>query len=124
MDLMLFDGDGSGLDVRKGRSRRSDPDTSAAGGDSVAYRAGSQKARLLREYAVSLDLTDEEAAGAAGLSMRSCWWKRCSELRQDGMIEPVPGAKRLGTAGDYQMVCRITDAGRAAMGRANEHKVD
>lgn len=120
-DVPMIDELGALLfDDRPGRHRRADHSTSIAGAMSVAYRAGSQKSALLATYGrFTGGLTDEEAAREAGLSMRSCWWKRCSELRQDGMIAPVEGpegtVKRIGGAGDPQMVCAITGAGRAAL---------
>lgn len=85
----LFDAAGRiNPDLRPGRHRRDDWDTSVAGAVAVAYRAGSQKALLLEAFRVAGPdgLTDEEAAEAAGVSMRSCFWKRCGELRQDGRI--------------------------------------
>lgn len=85
--------------------RRGDRSTSVAAGtrpDRVR-RAGSQALRLLKAYAdtdrlaaaaddalpAEYGLTDSEARVAAGISARSCYWKRCSELRADGLIEPV-----------------------------------
>ena len=95
------------LDERKGRSRRNDHKTSKAGAQDVAYRAGSQKDKLLNAYrtAYPAGLTDEEAAIAAGLSLRSCFWKRCSELRQDRLIVRT-GESREGSANVEMMVCR------------------
>lgn len=98
-------------DYRNGRHRHPDWTTSVKGAESVAYRAGSQKALLLAAYkdAYPAGLTDEEAAIAAGLPMRSCWWRRCSELREDGIVAPLTQAGELvtreGTAGAKQMVC-------------------
>ena len=98
-------------DQRPGRSRRGDRATSIAGARAVAYRAGSQKALLLSAYAIAgaRGLTDEEAAAAAGLSIRSCYWKRCGELRQDGYI--AEAGKRPGEAGVDRIVCAITSTG-------------
>lgn len=81
-------------DFRNGRTRNPDWTSSIMGAQSVAYRAGSQKARLLDAYqqAYPLGLTDDEAAVAAGLPLTSCYWKRCGELRQDNMI--LPGRER------------------------------
>lgn len=109
----LFD---EGLDLHSGRIRTPDHSTSKAGARAVAYRAGSQKARLLDAYrGFPRDgLTDEEAAEVAGLRLKPscCWWKRCNELRQDGRIEPT-GAERMGTAGSPRMVCRIVQRGES-----------
>ena len=75
-------------DFRPGRHRNPDKATSVAGSTSVAYRAGSQKQRLLDAFkgVYPASLTDDEACVAAGLPMTSCYWKRCGELRQDGAI--------------------------------------
>lgn len=100
-------------DDRSGRTRAVDHGTSVQGADSVAYRAGSQKARLLAAYAEagSRGLTDDEAAVACGLE-RSCFWKRCGELRQDGMIEST-GLTRVGPMfGERRIVSVITGKGQ------------
>jgi hypothetical protein len=101
----------AGRDDSPGRTRRRDHATSRAGADSVAYRAGSQKARLLAEYrgAGPEGLSDEEAAKAAGL-LASCYWKRCGELRADGMIVAT-GETRTGAAGVSRIVSRVTILG-------------
>jgi hypothetical protein len=92
------------LDFASGRTRTPDHETSEEGARSIAYRAGSQKARLLDAYTVG-ECTDEEAAGWAGL-LGACYWKRCNELRQDGKIIPT-GETRTGRAGVQRMVCRL-----------------
>lgn len=98
----------SSVDLAPGRIRRDDHATSKAGARSVAFRAGSQKAKLLDAYrAAPLGLTDEEAAVAAGIPARSCWWKRCNELREAGAIVPT-GDTRVGEAGVPRMVCRAS----------------
>lgn len=109
------------------RARSGDPSTSAAGGRSVARRAGSQSVRLLRVYATTVwyrdgvrltAFTDSEAATAAIVPARSCWWKRCSELRQDGLIEVMRNSDGTevtrpdSVSGEARIVCRITDDGR------------
>jgi hypothetical protein len=102
------------VDERRGRHRVPDAAGSVAGAASVAYRAGSQKALLLAEFAWAGDrgLTDDEAAINVGLD-RSCFWKRCGELRQDGMIADT-GATREGPMfKEQRMVSVITDAGYA-----------
>ena len=93
-------------EFRKGRHRKNDRDTSIEGAESVAYRAGSQKDKLLKAYATAypLPLTDEEAASLAGLPMTSCYWKRCGELRQDGKIIELSLTKK-GSAGVERILC-------------------
>jgi hypothetical protein len=115
---------------RPGRARGSDPQTSHNAGRSVARRAGSQQHRLLAVYADAArdltrgyvgsagGLTDSEARAWARLPARSCYWKRCSELRQDGLVEVLDGITRPDVeTGEARVVCRITDAGRAVLTR-------
>jgi hypothetical protein len=86
--------------------------TTRKAAQSVAPRAGSQRHRLLEQYWLHDELTDEEAGQASGLRTPGCaYWMRCSELRQQGFIEPT-GRTRTSTAGEQQNVCRITDEGR------------
>lgn len=97
-------------------ARNTDPATSHAAAENVAFRSGSHRARLLDVYGDRDNwdgLTDEEAAIRAGLSPRSCWWKRCSELRALGMIAPT-GETRESSAGEHGQVCAITADGMRA----------
>jgi hypothetical protein len=99
------------LDISPGRVRSNDHASSIAGAHSVALRAGSQKARLVEAYEAAYPegLTDEEAAKAAAVPDRSCYWKRCNELRDEGRIEGT-GEFRPGLAGIPRMVCRLAEA--------------
>lgn len=98
-------------DFRNGRHRNPDWTSSIMGAQNVAYRAGTQKAKLLDAYqqAYPDGLTDEEAAERSGVNMRSCWWRRCTELREDGTIAPVieagKEATRAGSSGVQRIVC-------------------
>lgn len=104
----------------KAHARSSDPVTSKAAARSSAMRASSHKARLLRAYpAAAVGFTDEEAAIRADL-LSVGYWKRCSDLRNAGLIEPVPHSNggfltRRTDNGDAVMVCRITDLGLATL---------
>ena len=93
--------------------RQSDPLTSRKSVTKTnRMRWGSQCYRLLEAYAGS-DLTDEEAASRSGVvAMAKSPWRRCSDLRQKGLIEPT-GEERVSSANSMQMVCRITNQGRA-----------
>ena len=94
------------FDFSPGRTRNPDHETSTEGARQVAYRAGSQKARLLEAYSRYWSgLTDEDAAAYAGL-LGTCYWKRCGELRADGKIVPT-GQTRMGSAGVPRIVCRL-----------------
>ena len=93
-------------DYRNGRHRNPDWVTSVKGAESVAYRAGSQKALLLQAYkdAHPMGLTDDEACVAAGLPLTSCYWKRAGELRQDDAI--VVGSVRASQhSGEQRIEC-------------------
>jgi hypothetical protein len=98
--------------------RESDPDTSqrAATGDLAPLRRATQKHFLLIAYgdAGGAGLTDEEAARRA-LIAKGCPWKRCSELRDHALIEPTDSTRPSENGGE-QRVCRITFAGRRALG--------
>ena len=105
---------------------------SKQGAHDVAFRAGTQKARLLEAYAQHADLTGAEAAGHAGIALSSAYWMRCSELRAQGLIEEVLDdagntVLRDGPMGSPQMVSRITDRGLAthrSMKESNGHHVN
>lgn len=76
--------------------------------------ARTQKALLLLAYLRSgRPLADAKAASLAGLLDRPgcCWWHRCSDLRADGMIEPV-GTAPSPITGEDVVVCALTDLGR------------
>src|SRR6187401_792237 len=62
----------------------------AAAQDGRGPRAGSQRLRLLREYGKHplTGLTAYEAASVAGL-LDVGYWKRVSDLFNDGLIEPT-----------------------------------
>lgn len=93
-------------EYRNGRHRNPDWVTSVKGAQSVSYRAGSQKAKLLAAYeaAYPAGLTDDEACVAAGLPLTSCYWKRCGELRQDSAILIGP-ARQSRQGGEQRIEC-------------------
>lgn len=125
------------------RSRMDDPHTSAQGARDVERRAGTQAHQLLKAYAHAarsprLDgsdgLTDEEAHELAVTleylrpSGTRCYWKRCGELRDDGLLEVVSDGNggeltRVGAAGSPRLVCRITPAGRRELERLEAPRV-
>jgi len=92
-------------------ARSSDPETSKQAAAAAERRAPSQRDRLLNAYMVAGDrgLTDEEAGVSAGLS-GSGYWKRCSDLRNLGMIAPL-GLQRQVSSGLMAQVCVITPEG-------------
>lgn len=106
---------------RAGRSRDDDHATSEQGARTVGARAPNQRLRLLAAYpaAGGNGLTAEEAAYAAEVGIRSCWWKRISELAQDRCIEElVVGGRtvtRKGDAGVDRIVYKITGVGYAVL---------
>lgn len=100
--------------MSEARVRNNDHATSMAGAEKVAKSAINQKDRLLTMYYAAgwVGLTDEEAATGTNL-LASCYWKRCGELRADGLIE-TNGDVRKGTAGVIRNVSVITARGRSA----------
>ena len=105
-------------------ARDDDPSTSHDAGRAVAereskvldVRPGTQRAKLLAAYGRNsfTTLSDEQAASLADLHYRGvCWWKRCSELRQGGFIEPAGQAD--GFNGATVRVCTITEKGIAKL---------
>lgn len=100
--------------------RDDDPWTSKEADQAVRVTAKNQRGKLLLSYfkdhyGLSQGLTDEQAAVDAGLT-RSCYWKRCGELRDGGWIEPVLDEDgvikaRRGSAGVNRMISRITRKG-------------
>jgi hypothetical protein len=99
------------FDPRNGRHKKNDWVSSVDGARKVAYRAGTQKALLLQAFkdAYPADLTDEEAAVNAGVSLTSEYSKRCGELRQDEVIAVVwidqdTPVTRLGGSGVQRIV--------------------
>jgi len=116
MQETMFDKYLQPVDHARGRTRRDDYATSKAGARSVAFRAGSQKARLLVAFADAgaSGLSDDEAARRAGLAPTSCYWKRCGELRALGLIR-FTGDERQGSAGVDRLVSIITEAGETVV---------
>ena len=101
------------LDPIKSEVRSTDPETSRKAAESTQeqIKRGTQRHRLLYEYAQAKDLTDEEAGMRSGLHMaRACYWKRCGELRDLGLIRDV-GYTRKSFVGHDVMVCGITAEG-------------
>jgi hypothetical protein len=96
-------------------ARNTDPDTSKQAGENLAVRGGSQRAIILATY-LHGDYIDDEIGQITGFAnITNCnYWKRCSELRQAGYIEPT-GFTRRSRANKLQQICRITDAGRLVL---------
>ena len=102
--------------------RHTDPPTSqkAAASRDNRIRWGSQRHKLLEAYAEAdtywlSGLTDEEAGKATGLyASRACYWKRCGELRELGLIKQA-GQTRTSACGHEVLVCYISSRGRAAL---------
>jgi hypothetical protein len=112
-------------------ARNSDPATSQVNRDAFKKKE-SQRDMILRtyndHYLSNLVSFGDASDGAQGLideqvgketawlnsnmyEYRICYWKRCSELRKLGFIEPT-GETRLSSAGQPQQVCKITVEGR------------
>jgi len=105
-------------------ARTTDPVTSQVNKDAfVKKRSQRDEILLTYHYLNSYDfpkyaegITDEEAGmntfrdNQSYFDLRICYWKRCSELRKLGLIEPI-GKTRLSSAGQQQQVCCITMQG-------------
>jgi hypothetical protein len=106
-------------------ARRGGPSTSAAAARIVAYRTGTQKALILAEYGKAgvSGLTDEEVAGRLGWVEVNKARKRCSDLRDEGMIVWVDEGvvTRTGKSGIANDVCVITDRGIATLAAMKEN---
>ena len=105
-------------------ARTSDPFTSHQAAK-PNFRRASQRHRLLEcygEMALLVDdgLTDEEAAMLAGIA-KGCPWKRCSELREAGLIAATE-VTRKSEAGAEQRVCRITQNGEAVLAELSQEE--
>lgn len=89
-------------------SRADDPATSHAAERKLAPKRGTLAREALALYRVYRDgLTD---AQLEAYTMKRGIWKRASDLRNAGFIEPT------GAVLDGQRICRITDAGLRALG--------
>lgn len=98
-----------------GGARSTDPTTSHDAARLIAAKAESHRILLLAEYAAAgtAGLIDDEAGAHADL-LHTGYWKRCSDLRNAGVIEPT-GHTRIGRAGREQQVCAITPEGSRVM---------
>jgi hypothetical protein len=96
-------------------ARNTDPETSKLAGKNIAVKGGSQRAQILAVY-LHGEYIDDEIGQITGLGNlpNCCYWKRCSELRQAGYIEPT-GFTRRSRADKLQQICRITEAGRRVL---------
>jgi hypothetical protein len=103
------------LDPRS-HARATDPSTSLNAAVELTDKATMMRNLL---YAYRNDMTDggltaEEACAAASYTAEDGAWKRVSDLKAAGWIEPT-GTTRPGLSGRAQAVCRITDTGRQAL---------
>lgn len=72
-----------------------------------------QKIRLLQafNYAGARGFTDEQAAHYAGL-LGTCYWRRCTDLRAEGLIaQPEGRPVRKGTSNVARIISEITQDG-------------
>jgi hypothetical protein len=107
-------------------ARTTDPDTSKAAASSQKnnLRWGSQRHRLLQLFYELGEMTDEEAGKASGLyDARACYWKRCGELRDFGLIADT-GRTRISGCGNEVLTSTITEEGVSRLkemeGQGNE----
>jgi len=94
-------------------ARLLDTATSHQAAQAASKRTLPQKKRLLIAYYLNPNgLTDEEAGDITGLAQmpKCCYWKRCSELEQEGLIMRTL-LTRDGVTGNAMMVRAITNKG-------------
>lgn len=111
--------------------RHSDPTTSAAAGNAVKRREGSdirtirpgtQRHKMLKAFEWD-EMTDSEAATLAGLNRPGiCYWKRASELRQAGYIVPTGAERPDPDSGKNRAVWAITLIGINALEALEDNK--
>lgn len=99
-------------------ARRNDPPTSHWGDQDVEPRRFPQKMRLLEQYAKFRNgLTNFEAGHHANIPPTSSYWKRCSELLDEGYIAVVKDwndeivTRENPVTHSEQRVCKITPWG-------------
>lgn len=103
------------IGANHGQARRTDPPTSQEAAERI--RPKSARWQLLAAHLADPDgLTDEEAADSAGLSLRSEYATRCSELMRAGYLRDTE-ATRTGASGMKRQVRVITEQGRAWFNR-------
>jgi hypothetical protein len=115
----VFEDDLSGIP----RARNSDPETSHEAAEQLTTAESHCRAMLREAWLISLTdtplFTDEILAEYAGLREQGiCWWHRCSDLRELGMIKwayDKSGRQRkmIGSNGRRVGISRITVAGKA-----------
>ena len=98
--------------------RNSDPITSKKAAKGASKRSPSQQVIILKAFGSGRGFTDEEVGMFTGLALkpRCCYWKRCSELRELGLLEDT-GVVRPSSAGCDQRAFRITMLGMDAARR-------
>ena len=96
--------------------RNTDPPTSHRAARRAARRSGSQRIRLLLDYATIGPMTAYEAGVSTGLITKPgcAYWRRVTELLHEGLIEDT-GTTRLVATGEHQRVCAITPKGNALL---------
>ena len=103
-------------EARKG-ARATDPLTSKIAAAMREAPRSNHRVKLLEVFSQSATpLSDREAFRFTDLPEHSCWWKRCSELRQAGLIKAV-GIKICTETKTPVRLCRVTDHGRILLGQ-------
>lgn len=112
--------------------RTHDPDTSHAAAVLTPMRRNTHKHQLLEVFDAALPLVHSgrlgdcalnafEASARAELPPHSCWWKRVSELKRDGLIVRISTRPDPRTGTDREAYI-ITDAGRSVLASTNGSK--
>lgn len=95
-------------------ARSDDPETSHAAARTLSGKAGTMRRTLLEAFDRRGPMTPEEVSLVAGYGAADGAWKRVSDLKTNGLIEPT-GETRPGSQGREQAVLAITTLGRSAL---------
>jgi hypothetical protein len=107
-------------------ARTDDPPTSKQAAHSISVSVGAKKRILLELFyeAGEEGMADFEAAERAdGIANDESggWWKRCSDLRRDGLIRPFGDVTKTNPhTGMQVMISVITDDGRDMVARSRD----
>lgn len=95
-------------------ARATDPATSHVAAHALADKATMMRALLNVFAGHATGLTAEQACHLAGYGPQHGAWKRVSDLKRAGLVEPT-GDTRTASSGRPAAVLAITDEGRTAL---------
>lgn len=111
------------IETTSPKVRRTDPKTSVDAASVIKAKSTTARVKLLEAFAnhdVDGGITDEEACVIAGLSEKSEYATRCSELRTAGLIA-FTGCTWPGRSGAHRAASAITSLGRDVLRARKEN---